>query len=161
MARYFGVDSAEMDDVVQDVFVAVYNQLGNLRQPSAIRSWLYTIVKRTSCAYYRGRRTLVESNGSGWSEPEVEQVEWLTPQRALEHAEQLELLHTLLDKLDAPKREVIILADLEEMSMPDIARMTGVPLNTLYSRLRTSRIELEEAFHRHQAKYSSRAGNTP
>jgi RNA polymerase sigma-70 factor (ECF subfamily) len=152
MARYLGVAPAEMDDVVQDVFITVYGQIGSLQRPSALRSWMYTIIKRTVYSYRRTRRTAVVSTENGCLEPELTQADWVTPLRVVEHSEQVELLFSLLDELDSPKREVLILSELEEMTVPEIAEVTGVPLNTLYSRLRTARQELEDALRRYQAR---------
>lgn len=151
MARHFGVEVAEMDDVVQDVFIVVHGQLATLRQPSALRSWIYTIVKRTSYAYLRNRRALVAGTGAQ-DESGAEEIDWMTPLREAERTEQLQMLRSLLDELDEPKREVIILVELEELTIPEIAGMLGVSANTLYSRLRTARQELEEAFRRYTAK---------
>jgi RNA polymerase sigma-70 factor (ECF subfamily) len=151
-AKTFGVDDVEMDDVVQDVFVTVSEQIGSLRQPNALRSWIYTITKRIACAYNRNRPALVVSSGTGRLDPDMEQVEWATPLYEAERLEQRELLCRLLEGLDASRREAIILAELEEMTIPEIARVTGVPINTLYSRLRTARLELEDALRRHIAR---------
>jgi RNA polymerase sigma-70 factor (ECF subfamily) len=151
MARHFGVEVTEMDDVVQDVFIAVHGQLGTLRQPSALRSWIYTIVKRTSYSYLRNRRTLAVAN-SEQEECAFDEIDWMTPLREAERTEQLQMVRKLLDALDEPKREVIILVELEELTIPEVASMTGVSVNTLYSRLRTARMELEEAFRRYVAQ---------
>jgi RNA polymerase sigma-70 factor (ECF subfamily) len=66
------------------------------------------------------------------------------------------LLWGLLEKLDAPKREVFVLAELDEMTVPEIALSIEVPLNTVYSRLRAARQELDEALARHHAQTAKR-----
>jgi RNA polymerase sigma-70 factor (ECF subfamily) len=48
---------------------------------------------------------------------------------------------------------MIELAELQEMRAPEIALLLDVPLNTVYSRLRSARRELDEAFRRYQARY--------
>jgi RNA polymerase sigma-70 factor (ECF subfamily) len=40
---------------------------------------------------------------------------------------------------------VLVLHEIEEMTAPEIAEILGIPLNTVYSRLRIARIELEQA----------------
>jgi RNA polymerase sigma-70 factor (ECF subfamily) len=47
---------------------------------------------------------------------------------------------------------VFVLAELEQMSAPEIATLLGVPLNTVYSRLRLARLEFSKAVMRHHAR---------
>jgi RNA polymerase sigma-70 factor (ECF subfamily) len=54
-------------------------------------------------------------------------------------------LHAALDRLDDDKRLVLVLADIEELTAPEIAELTGTPLNTVYTRLRRARIEFNAA----------------
>jgi RNA polymerase sigma-70 factor (ECF subfamily) len=67
-------------------------------------------------------------------------------------SDEVQQLWRLLGELDLPKREVLVLAELEEMTVPEIAEAVGIPLNTAYSRLRTARLEFNEAFGRAAAK---------
>jgi RNA polymerase sigma-70 factor (ECF subfamily) len=48
-----------------------------------------------------------------------------------------------LSSLDAAKREVFVLAELEQMTGPEIAEVLGLSVNTVYSRLREARIRFE------------------
>jgi RNA polymerase sigma-70 factor (ECF subfamily) len=52
-------------------------------------------------------------------------------------------VYSFLEELPAPQREVFVLAELELESAPDIASALGVPLNTVYSRLRLARARFE------------------
>jgi RNA polymerase sigma-70 factor (ECF subfamily) len=64
---------------------------------------------------------------------------------------ELQVVRRLLGTLDGKKREVFMLAALEEMSVPEIADAIGVPLNTAYSRLREARRDLSRALSREAA----------
>jgi RNA polymerase sigma-70 factor (ECF subfamily) len=55
-----------------------------------------------------------------------------------------------LEALDDDKREVFILAELEQLSAREIAEATGTNPSTVYSRLRAARIELEAAAARYR-----------
>jgi RNA polymerase sigma-70 factor (ECF subfamily) len=61
-------------------------------------------------------------------------------------SDELQLLWRLLGELSPRKRDVFVLAQLEEMTVPEIAEAIGIPLNTAYSRLRSARQEFNEAF---------------
>jgi RNA polymerase sigma-70 factor (ECF subfamily) len=71
-----------------------------------------------------------------------------------ENAEALRLAVALLDRLDPDKREVFVLAQMEQMTVPEIAACLGVNVNTVYARLRAARKEFDAAFARHQRSSS-------
>jgi RNA polymerase sigma-70 factor (ECF subfamily) len=74
------------------------------------------------------------------------------PDRAVERSAANRVLHTLLDELDEEKREVFVLAEIEQMSMPEIAEALAINVNTAYSRLRLAR----EAFAASAARFRAR-----
>lgn len=152
MSRYLGVDRSELDDVVQEIFVGIQARLHTVEHPESLRSWIYSIIRRTVSRYHRIRRARLIETGTENVEPEMLEQEWATPQTMAEQTEQVNLISSLLQKLDAPKREVFILAEIEEMTAPEIAAAIDVPLNTVYSRLRAARQELEQALQRHTAR---------
>jgi RNA polymerase sigma-70 factor (ECF subfamily) len=82
-----------------------------------------------------------------------------TPLDIAEHSDQVKMLWLLLQELDAPKREVFVLAEIEEMTMPEVAHALEIPLGTVYSRLRSARQLFEAALARHDAR--SRRGGAP
>lgn len=141
-----------MDDVVQEVFIAIHNCIGTLEQPESLRSWIYGIARRVAGSYHRKKRSAVITTAAGHIEPEALQPECATPQRLAEQCEQARLLWKLLEQLDPVKREVLVLAELEEMTATEIADAIDVPLNTVYSRLRVARQELEQALRRHRTQ---------
>jgi RNA polymerase sigma-70 factor (ECF subfamily) len=152
----FGVPADAMDDVVQEIFIVVHARLQTLEPTASPRSWLYGIVRRTVSTYRRSR-TLRE--GREASEPTVDQ--WASPHERspLDFAvvnDDLKLLQRLLSELDASKLEVLVLAEIEEMTVPEIARALEIPLNTAYSRLRLARQEFNEALSRHRAQQRTR-----
>jgi RNA polymerase sigma-70 factor (ECF subfamily) len=71
-------------------------------------------------------------------------------QRA-EQSASIRLLEELLAQMTPEKRDVFFLAELEQMTAPEIGEALDVPLTTVYSRLRAARLEFEEALSRHRA----------
>jgi RNA polymerase sigma-70 factor (ECF subfamily) len=57
-------------------------------------------------------------------------------------------LDAALATIDMGRRAVLVLHEIEEMTAPEIAHVLGIPLNTVYSRLRVARGELEQALRR-------------
>jgi len=152
MARHLGVGDGELDDVVQDIFVVIYERLDTLQQPESLRSWIYGIIRRIVGVHHRTKRTALIRTGTELVEIEVLHSAMVTPQQMAEQSEHSKLLWSLLERLDPPKREVFVAIELEEMTAPEIATAIGVPLNTVYSRLRIARQEVEAALQRHNAR---------
>ena len=70
------------------------------------------------------------------------------PLEQAERAQAARTLHALLDRLDDTKRAVFVMAELEQMTSPEIADAIGIPTNTVYSRLRAARREFDQAVER-------------
>ena len=62
------------------------------------------------------------------------------------------MLEEILDGLDAEKRAVLVLAELEEKSVAEIADILAINVNTASSRLRLAREHVEAAMTRHRAR---------
>jgi RNA polymerase sigma-70 factor (ECF subfamily) len=154
-ARRLGVEPAAMDDLVQDVFIVIHAKLDTLERPEALRSWIYSVVRRTASTYRRAKR----AHGSARSEPEL--VRHVpspdpTPFERTETNAELRLLASLLDELEEPKREIFGLVELDGLSVPEAAEALEIPLNTAYSRLRAARLAFEAALARHEARSKGR-----
>jgi RNA polymerase sigma-70 factor (ECF subfamily) len=63
----------------------------------------------------------------------------------------LELLESVLAELDEAKREVFVMVEVLEMTVPEVVQALEIPLNTAYSRLRMARQSFEEALARYEA----------
>lgn len=154
--RRLGVAENELDDVVQDVFVVIHSRLHSLQNPESIRSWIYGIVRRTASTYHRAKRAKLANSSAVDAEVAIQYPQPPSPHELAEQSDRVRLLWELLGKLDPEKREVFVLNELDEMTVPEIALALEIPANTIYSRLRAARQELEEALARHNARTSQR-----
>jgi len=141
--RRLGVAPAGLWDAAQEVFVVVHRRLADYEARGALRSWLYSIVVRVARQVRRSARRK-PSFGSEDSADLPDAVE-ARPDRRAEHNEALGHLMALLETLDENKREAFVLAELEGLTAPEIAAILQVNLNTIYSRIRAARQELEAA----------------
>jgi len=140
--RHLGVAPADLNDQCQEVFVAVFQGLSSFEGRSSERTWIYGICLRVASnhrrrAYVRRERAV--------SEP-PEQVDEQDLVDAVEQRQGWPMLRGLLDRLDAEKREVFVLYELEELPMKEVASLCDCPLQTAYSRLRAARRILLEAY---------------
>jgi RNA polymerase sigma-70 factor (ECF subfamily) len=155
--RRLGVSSASMDDVVQEVFIVIHSRLHTVQHPEALRSWIYGVARRTVGGYHRARRVKEASGAALAVEPSAQPLP-RTPCDIAEQNDQAKLLFNLLEELDEPKREVFSMVELDELTVPEIAEILEIPLNTAYSRLRAARQAFEEAVARHSARSEGGGG---
>jgi RNA polymerase sigma-70 factor (ECF subfamily) len=145
--RRYGVPDCSLEDAVQDVFVVAYDKLGRFEGRSSLKTWIFGIARRIARDHRRGGRAsslasdhleaLVDTAGSG-----AASFEQLELARMLEHA---------LSGIDPDKREAFILVDIEELTIAEAARALGANPNTVYSRLRAARAEIERVVARSRA----------
>jgi len=138
--RRLGVQVADVDDALQEVFLVVYRRAAEYEDRGLMRAWLFSISRQVASHYHRAasraenrRRSLVVDTAA----PDLEE------QIARREAERL--VTDFLDELDEPQRMVFYLSDIEGMTAPEIAAALGVNLNTIYGRLRLARKRFERA----------------
>jgi RNA polymerase sigma-70 factor (ECF subfamily) len=144
--RALGVSEHALDDAVHDVFLVVQRKLPSFDGSQArVTTWLYEIALRVG-RRYRAQTAKDAQRSVSLAPPEHDDTacELAASDRAdpgceLEQAERLSLARRALAALDAEKREAFVLGCVEQRSAPEIAELTGVPLNTVYSRLRAAR----------------------
>lgn len=145
--RRLGVPDAAVDDAVQDVFVVVHRRGSEFEGRSSVRTWLFGIVVHVARAYRR-RKSL-----DAVADPDtLEDSGRRGPQAAAEAAEAMRVLYEVLDTLDDDKREVFVLMELEEMTAPEAADVLSVKLNTVYTRLRAARRDVDAEVQRRAAR---------
>ncbi len=151
--RRMGVPPGSMDDAAQDVFLVVHRKLASFQRRSSVKTWLFGIVARVAHDYRRSEKRKGDPVRRGEPTALDRLPDRVTPgpmQRA-EQSASIRLLDGLLAQLTPEKRDVFFLAELEQMTAPEIGEALGVPLTTVYSRLRAARSEFEEALSRHRA----------
>lgn len=138
--------------------MVIHARLDSVERPEVLRSWIYGIARRTVNRYHRAQRTRA-THLSAFSE-EATGTRPPTPLEHAEHHDKVQRLFDLLDKLDATKREVFMMVELDELSVPEVAAILEIPLNTAYSRLRGARQDFREALARSHMNEVDRVRNT-
>jgi RNA polymerase sigma-70 factor (ECF subfamily) len=126
------VDAARCEELVQDVFVAVYQNAHRYEPRSTVRSYVFGIAFNTLHA--ERRRAAHRAKEPIADEPVVAP----DPTAAL-------WVREALASLDADAREIVMLREYEQLSYRDIAELLRLPLNTVRSRLFRARMDLKEA----------------
>ncbi|MFO7565140.1 MAG: sigma-70 family RNA polymerase sigma factor [Enhygromyxa sp.] len=138
--RRFGVPAAALDDATQDVFVVVHRRFGAWEQRASVRAWLFGVSKRVAAKHRRG----LERHARKLAALPEPAAPALLEDRVADR-KRLERIARAIETLAPERREVYVLADLEGLSAPEIADALGCKLNTVYSRLRRARADLEAA----------------
>jgi RNA polymerase sigma-70 factor, ECF subfamily len=146
--RRYGVRGAELEDAVQEVFTIVHRKLSMFEGRSSMRTWVFGIARRVA----RNHRP-----ASGEHVMEFEAVDLVAdseqkgPAASAERLEEARLLHRLLAELRPERREIFVLVELEQLTLLEAAEILGENSNTLSSRLRAARKDLEHALERLRA----------
>ena len=139
LARY-GVEVSALEDATQEVFIVAHRQWGDWEERGSMRAWLYGVARRVALKHYRtrSRRQRRETTFAAQLSAAAPDLD-----ARLDAGARLRSLARAIDSLSPNQREVFILADIESMSAPAIAEVLGCKLNTVYSRLRRARAQVE------------------
>jgi RNA polymerase sigma-70 factor (ECF subfamily) len=149
-----GVSPGSAEDVVQEIFLVVHRRLHDFEEKTSIAAWLFAIVIRVVRGHRRTQKRKNPSHlcGAGEVDPDsLVDPRQPTPLEAAERHETVRTLYAVLDQLNGERREVFVLAELEQLTAPEIAHALDINLNTVYWRLRTARGEFEKALMRRRA----------
>ena len=145
--RRLGVQISDVEDRTQEVFVVAHRRFDEFEDRGhGPRAWLFQIVLRVASDARRHRRRHPEDPDGGDATLRASIAATQTDEVA--HREALSRLDAALETIDVGRRVVLVLHEIEEMTAPEIAHVIGIPLNTVYSRLRVARAELEAALGR-------------
>jgi RNA polymerase sigma-70 factor, ECF subfamily len=135
-------DREGADDLVQDCLERALSRWHLHRAEGNLRGWLYTILYNRFLSDQQRRKR------QGVHDPLTEAVETELPQirggqdQALEHRDLLRAFATLPEE----QRSVLLLVAVEELSYEEAARVLGVPIGTVMSRLSRGRERLRRFF---------------
>jgi RNA polymerase sigma-70 factor, ECF subfamily len=158
-ARRLGVSDDALDDVVQKVFLVVHRQLAGFERRASYKTWIFSIILRVVQDHRRHLRRKVPAWLVSADDALLDHVidtQQPSPFDAVVQADAARLVEELLGALDDDKRAAFVLAELEQMTLPEIAQATGVNVKTIHSRLRAARIEFERAADRWRAREARR-----
>jgi RNA polymerase sigma-70 factor (ECF subfamily) len=139
-----GVPASELPDVEQEVFIVAHRKLAAFEGRSSIATWLLGIAANVASQHRRSARYRRERVGVE-HEPACEALD---PLARLQAGELVARVRRVLDALSAEQRDVIVLHELSELSMHEVARELGVPLKTAFSRLYAGHRALRRALER-------------
>ena len=141
LLRHLGVLPGDIDDASQQVFLILSNRLCDVDIEHE-QAFLWSTTVRIAWRWRRTRRRRKENSDD-------EQLARLpaqgpSPEQQLENAQAEQLLLEVLDQLPEQLREVLVLFEIEDLTLREIAQALNLPQGTVASRLRSAR----QRFHR-------------
>jgi RNA polymerase sigma-70 factor (ECF subfamily) len=136
LLRGFGLSPTDAEDAAQQVFVIAARKLADIA-PERARSFLYGTTRRVANNVRRGirrRREVPDDDATDAEEPEPR-----GPEQMAAVVQARELLGDLLNNLPEELRRVLVLAEIEQIEVQEIAELEGLPVGTAASRLRRAR----------------------
>jgi RNA polymerase sigma-70 factor, ECF subfamily len=141
-------NGTDADDVAQEVFVAAFTHLDSFDARRAkFVTWLLTIA-RNRCSNHLKRRLVRERVTTeadaveGSSQLDHLAGSGLSPDRVVSHRETEELLDDALEQLPLEQKTAFVLAEIQELSLSEIAAVEGVPVGTVKSRISRAKEKL-------------------
>jgi len=146
LARWLTGDRADAEDVVQDACLRALRGIAGFSGGNA-RAWVLTIVRHTAYTWLGKNRpaALVVTDDleaverAAFSRGDIAEAAEETPEAALIAKADAARLESAIDKLPPPFRETLVLRDLQGLDYKEIAKVTGVPIGTVMSRLARAR----------------------
>ena len=139
-----GARPGDMEDLLQEIFVALYRNWPMLDTTRSLRPWLFGVAFRVIRTHRRRRAREAPHEGL---DPEDSSP---TPEAWLQGQESLALLSAALQHVPMPRRSVLIKHDLDGLDVIDIARELSITKFGVYARLYKGRRELASAVRRLQ-----------
>lgn len=146
--RLLGVEPNSLEDMAQDVFAIVSRRLPSFERNASVKTWIFAIVQRVAANHRRSRRRKPEEALALLSEAAASTQ--ATPDAQWEAERAARVIQAFAAGLDDGRRALLVLGLLERVPAREIAESLGVPLFTVYSRVRSVRESLEAFLREHE-----------
>jgi RNA polymerase sigma-70 factor (ECF subfamily) len=133
-------DESVAEDLISEVFLDVWRQAGRFEGRSQVSTWLLAIARFKALSALRRRpdEELDDETAEAIEDPSDD------PQVALDKKDKSAAIRKCLEKLSAEHREIIDLVYYHEKSVEEVARIVGIPENTVKTRMFYARKRLAE-----------------
>jgi RNA polymerase sigma-70 factor (ECF subfamily) len=140
-AARLGGPATDVEDVVQEVFLAAHRKLGGFRGDASLSTWLYRITENVVRHRRRKDRWRRWLGGTADETAGDLAAPGPSPLEALRERQATERVYRVLDAMKEKYRTVLILFELEELSGDEVARLTGTKLATVWVWLHRARAD--------------------
>jgi RNA polymerase sigma-70 factor (ECF subfamily) len=145
-------NEADAEEVAQEAILKAFKGLSRFRQEAKFSTWLIQItINEAKMKLRKDRRHLYESMDEGQQNDECDYIpkdfaDWREiPSEALERRELREALTKALESLPGKYRTVLILRDVQHLSINETAKALGLSEASVKTRLSRARLQMRDA----------------
>jgi len=131
---------ADLEDLLQEVFVQVHRSIKNFRAESRLSTWIYRVAVNVALMHRRAAKSRPLLVATPYEPMLLDESS--PPDEELSRRRRIEALYRLLDRVSDKKRVVYVLHELEGMSPNEISKVVGAPVLTVRTRLFYARREV-------------------
>jgi RNA polymerase sigma-70 factor (ECF subfamily) len=135
-------DAGAAEELKQETFLAAYKNIRALRGEAKLRTWLCAIAKNLVYKSLRSRRKEGTNSGLEIASLNLADEKNLLPDKELLGKELNDVIRAALAELDADKRLVFTLKELQHLSYREISEITGSAIPKLKTDLHRAKIEM-------------------
>lgn len=154
----------DVEDVGQEVFVRLYDSIGQLRTPQVFEPWLYRLTVNACYDYLRRKRREIDVRMADLSEEQIVAIDAaLSGRRAIDDghkASAKELLDVVLGRVSKEDRLLLVLKEIEGLSLKELSSVYKVNTNVLKVRLFRARKRALKAYGKITEEASQRLAQT-
>ncbi len=138
-------------DMLQDTYVEIYKNIGQLQSSADFLSWAATIANRKCFAYLKKNRDILLDEQTDDEGKETDFFESLAddeafiPENIFDNKEKIKIIRDIIDNLSDVQRACVIGFYYNEQKQDEIAKELGVPVNTVKSHLNRAKAKIKEA----------------
>lgn len=127
-------DTLTCEDLVQNIFMKLFQNLTNIKNKESIKYWLYTTARNEIYGHYR-RKKLVTEKFSNDDVTELEELSNESFEQILEQKELRSMILAELEKLPVEQKDVFLLKEYGGLSYKEIAKLSDIDENLVKARL--------------------------
>ena len=158
LALQYVRDPDEASDLAQEIFIKIYRNLAKMETGSAFLPWMVRLAR--NCCIDRLRRikarppardVVVDEDLELTSNAPSPEQSWDTDRRK-------QLVYQAMGRLSEQNREILLLKEIQQLKLAEIAGMLGLPVGTIKSRASRARVELAKSVLELDPTYGAAAG---
>ena len=138
LARYLVRDATLAEDITQEACLRAFRGISGYRGGNA-KAWVLQIVRRCALDVIAKRRGSDPLHQAEEITPQVEPIDWRTPEKDLENTGESRDVRQLIQTLPEDLRVILVLREIEHLSYREIADVIDRPVGTVMSRLARAR----------------------
>lgn len=128
-------EEATSEDILQDAFIRIHSKLSTLKEPSKLKSWVFTIARNTMYDYFKSKGKSIT----------FDNIDIEFEEESNEHTER-DCLPGIIKNLPKKYRTPLFLYDIKGVKQQEIAKQLNLPLPTVKSQIQRGRKLIAKGF---------------